>query len=259
MKNKILVLAFSFILFSNLLVASNSADNKIEISGLFAKTLGYISQSKPVCWCSKNIIGLMRPNLGSCLASSQYQALGKEAQEALGIPQNRILPIKKMITGFPQTAEAMTNAICVNEEKINKRSFGAQRTVFFHEACHVKYNDIAFATLSGLTVGVLGGRASGSLLKAVWPTNKYTLLHGATHGLMFVISYYITERTFLKFAERRADTEGCYASQCATCVEEQSHYRSCRKNNKGYLSSVELALIASDLKAQNKYCSYHRR
>ena len=259
--NRLKLLRFNLALLPNLLIAVDGK-NRIEQPSAFAKVLGNISQSKPVCWYSKNVAWLMRPRFGTELANLKYQALGREAQEALGIPQDRVLPIKKVITGLSPVAQAETYAICIDEEKIKNRSFGAQRSVFFHEACHVKYNDAAMINLSGLLSGVLAGVATNYLIKMVKPEDKYQFLSVIAQITISAVAKHYTESKFAKFAERRADTEGLYASQCAICVKEESEYTSHhylpRHQKMGYLSSADITSIAIDLEQQNKKCAGHK-
>lgn len=262
MKNSILILGL--ILPQSLLIAANNKNVIPEMPGLLAKMSGEVAQSKLVCWYSQRVSPKMRPTFGTELAGAKYQSLGQEAQATVGVPKGRVLLIKKLIlnSSAVSSAQAEGDAIFINEAKIESRSFGAQRVLFFHEACHAKYNDTATAQLAGLIAGVFGAGTINLLVKLVKPVDKRNFLDAVVPVVIFGLARYYIEKKVLKFAESRADFEGCYASQCSVCVEEEAeytsrHYLPCHKNQ-GYLSPSGLIAIANDLGRQNKKCIYHQ-
>ena len=267
MKNRLLIL--SLVLFPNLLTAASNEGDKIKMPGLFAKTLGVISQTKPVCWYNQKISAKTRLNFGTELADPKYQALGKEAQEAVGVPSDRILPIKKFSDSTPAAflaavaAIAEPSAIYVNEKKLNERSLGRQRVSLFHESCHVKYNDIATKGLIGWAAMLSGGALAHQAIKTVRPVGRYKALHAVGVLTASSTSATLAGLKYSKFSERRADLEGHIALQCATCVEESAVVTigliesSNVLISNGYLSPAELASIANDLEQRNKKCADH--
>jgi hypothetical protein len=69
---------------------------------------------------------------------------------------------------------------------------------------------------------------------------------------------------FHHYIERRADTEGLYATQCSICAHESAarrHASFAEEKNplryNGYLWANDMEKIANELKAENKICAYH--
>ncbi len=108
-----------------------------------AKIMNMFGQSKFI-QCYSNYVqkNIDRCNLyGDELASLEYQALGQQAQQALGIKQELQLPIKKIKGPSVISAVVGSDGIYMNEDRLNNRSFGSKRCTFFHEAVHAKYYD----------------------------------------------------------------------------------------------------------------------
>ena len=252
-----------------------SANESLNHKGLLRQALDYIGQSKPIALFDTHIQSKVRKpiqrflGLGSDPASSEYQKLGKEAQEVLQVPQDRHVPIKKIspdsIMAPLVAALAEPNAIYVNEEKLNKRSHGTKRCNLFHEAVHKKYNDSSSESVIEIGSFFGSGIAAHTLINRIKPQGRYKILHA-----LGVIAVGLGTDSFIstkynRFRERRADIEGHYATQCFTCVEESAAHRkqsfeqenNSLKNN-GYLWTTDLEKIAHDLKTDNKLCTFHK-
>lgn len=261
------MLLLSLVLLPNLLISADHEGDQIGGQGLLTKVLGTISQTKPVCWYNKNISILVRPTIMAEMASPKYQALGKEAQAAVGVPDDRVVPIKRILPGSPFdtdlfAANAEPDAIYINERVLDGRLPGRQRASLFHESCHIKYNDVATQGLIGLASILSGGILAHQAIKAVKPIGRYKYLHtvgvlaGASTTSFWAISKYSN------FIEHRADLEGHRALQCGKCVEDSAKttQKLIAENNpvihNGYLSPSELATISQDLK--DKKCLDHK-
>jgi hypothetical protein len=208
--------------------------------------------------------------LGDEPASSEYQQLGKEAQDVLGIAVNRQLPIKKipstsMIYGLVG-AIAPSDAIYVNEDKFNKTTYGARRCGLIHEAVHAKYHDTATDTALELGTLSLGAMVAYAFIKAIKPQGRYKILGALGLGVATLTVSYVSSLKFHHYMEHRADVKGHYASQCHVCVQEAAVRRReifevqnhALKDN-GYLWAEQLEKIANDLKQQNKVCTVHSK
>ena len=181
---------------------------------------------------------------------------------ALGIPQDRHLPIKKLNPASPVAplvgAIAESDAIYVNEEKMDKAAYGATRCALFHESVHAKYHDKAVDGMMECVVLIGGSVATNSALKAL---NINAWRKRISCMVALGLDMYTTF-AFSSFKERRADIEGHYATQCSSCVLEHADRRkqlfevenSPLKDN-GYVWAAELEKIAQDL--GDKKCAYH--
>lgn len=261
-----------------LLVAMGQLTYTMENKSTFEKVLGTINQSSVVYFIEKNwnvpVVQKTREliqafNHGTDLAAPQFQEIGKKAQQDLGIKSERHVPIKKMVpTSLAyQLAAAIAepDAIFLNEEKLQTRSFGAQRSAIYHEAVHRKYMDetnkeiISWGSLIG------SGLLAHKTIKSIKSPGKFKILHGvgvATAGLFASSTMSIQ---YGHYCEKRADTEGHYATNCFKCVGEHVDVRNQLFNEKhvlrdnGYLSGDKLALIVHDLKQQNAVCESHKK
>lgn len=253
---------------------------------LTERVMGKIGLSNFMHVCSKCIQADPKVSCISCVtepASEQFQILGLEAQRALDISSELCLPIIKMRENFPgkkdMAAGTFLGIIIVNEELFAAMPYGVQRSVFMHESTHVKYHDFLASFMSS-TIGFCGGSVGAhTVLKALKVAAWYKRASS-------VIGVAVANKCFTKyrqFAERRADVEGHYATQCASCVHEKMQFfKNCCieniKKNKpddiseagilalfsevdkhralyGYLTQQELNKIAQDL--GDKKCSYH--
>ncbi len=248
-------------------------NQQLTHKSLWGKTISAIAQSYPMYWLEKNIQAPLSEKflssvMGNKPATPHYQELGKEAQYAVGIPEEYHVPMLYMPPTSPLAAVvgAITFpcAIYVNEEKLDLQTYGVQRCLLFHEAIHKKYNDVSMDAVLEWPILFGTGYATHKLLQIIKPAATPTSIHGI---LVCVASFYATYKTSMKYHhyfEQRADIEGYYATQCATCVHEAATYRRKKfeeenhplKNN-GYLQANQLTIIALDLQQQNKLCTYH--
>jgi hypothetical protein len=218
-------------------------------------------------------------------ASEAMQALGKEAQIAVGIPADRQVPIQ-YVSELDASATAETNAIIIGNEFIHdKTAYGVKRCNMFHEAVHIKYHDHVFNGVL-FSCSFLGIPFATKMF--VRPRGKLKLLY-----LSAVLAGYYVGRAiqgqFENYRERRADIEGHYATQCHKCVAEKvedvrntyelandiitrldhnanpneaqvnglAFAKGWIEDKKRYLSIEENETIAAELKRDNKVCAFH--
>ncbi len=248
-------------------------DQRLNQKSLWQKTIGAIAESYPMYWLEKKIGEKLSDTiiemhqLGDMPATPHYQALGKEAQSAVGIPEEYHVPIKKMPQTNPLAGVAagfaMPHAIYMNEEKLNELSYGVQRCAVYHEAIHKKYNDDTVDDVSACITFFGTAYVTHKILQTITP-NLYLIVRVLGMCGSGIISTNIVCTEYYHYRERRADIEGCYATQCATCVQEAATHRRKRfeeenhpfKNN-GCLQADEMEIIAHDLKQENKLCIHH--
>ena len=219
-------------------------------------------------------------NYGDQPASSRYQELGSQAQCALCTPQEHHLPVKKfnetsrVATLFPAVAES--DAIYANENMLDKKTYGSQRSTMFHEATHTKYHDSAVGGIlkqAGFWGGTIGTYSALKYCNVVRLRKSLSCTAGLTLMLYTAIKYKY-------FMEHRADIQGHYATQCSSCVNEEienrklllkENHNACKELHAvsptiaqfldkpelpyGYLTRAELQQIAQDL--GDKKCAYH--
>lgn len=227
-------------------------------------------KSRLIQWCEKKFASdaVIKVLFGGEPASEHFQTIAKEAQNALGIPEECHVPIYKInlnVELFKEiSALACAGCIVVNEERLNNASYGAQRAALFHEAVHIKYADSVASELFVSFFLALGTVGSHKIMR------DYHLLQNSLLARMIVSfvagmgALIASGRFYCKYMERRADIEGCYALCCHACVEECAEYRRImfeKENNSlrynGYLWAHDIAAIADELKEQNKCCVYH--
>ncbi len=223
-------------------------------------------------------------------ASKDVQELGKTAQLAVGVPASRMVPIKERSFGVSgPVAKALPGVILVDSQCLVP--YSVKRCNMYHEAVHIKYNDVTTSLLGSLT-GFVGGLTSGlCVVRTFKPVGKWKLLYPVFAFANARVITCLFGRYYRKYGERRADIEGHYATGCHVCVHEkaedvrrtleiahnlkeqklklpgkltdeqrrQAEYNACNyiKNISDYLSSDENEQIASDLRRKNRVCSFH--
>lgn len=242
-------------------------------------------------------------NADATEADKEYQALGKEAQNKVGVPSREQLPVKNipLYAKLPRNAYALasTDAIYIDPTQFSDLSYGEKRSIFFHEAVHVKYHDetkLERSLVDGLAQMAVLSVASGLAIKLLpfFPSIKNGLVKlsdmripvlslGVSESLstasemstpvlsvvsaFFLSSIYRSLRTSFHH-EKRADIEGAYASSCYRCVGEQAEHAPWRWGNEwdsmsmlanGYASRQDMYQIRDQLKLENKVCDYHSK
>ena len=154
---------------------------------LFNKTLGYISESKLMHAFNSCVTQPMANRLHKIIpiwqaASYNFQELGRKAQIEVGVQDDRMLPVKKvnpssLYATIGGAAYAESDAIYVNEEKLSKRTYGAQRCGLLHEAVHIKYHDFASDTFFELCALLASSYGAHALIKAIKPKGKFKVVH----------------------------------------------------------------------------------
>ena len=234
-----------------------------------AKIMGFIGQSSLMHAYSTHIqtkIDKVTTQLifhyGNEPASQKYQELGMAAQFAVGISKEHHLPIKKINLESPLAravgAIAEAGAIYVNEEKLDKRTYGQNYAGLCHEAVHVKYHDKSVDALLEV-VGFIGTAiGTYAVLKAL---NVVAWRKRLSFVVACGLTVYASSK-YSHFQEQRADIEGHYATQCSSCVFEHAQLRkqlfekeNSPLKNSGYLYCAGLEKIAQDL--GDKKCAYH--
>jgi len=259
----------------------NKSRETLNQKGMLDKALAVIGKSSMMHRYNQWYAG--KTELPGEPVSEEMQALGKEAQTAVGIPEDRQLPVR-YVAGI-DGAEAGADAIVVGDYK--EDAYGVNRCLLFHEAIHVKYHDTAVFKIP-FPSSIIGALIATKL--CIKPQGIAKLLYLPA----LIAGAYVGDElqtSFAKYRERRADIEGHYATQCHTCVTEKSeHQKSVRdfitdgialleaqptltdeqtqaltvtkgflERQKSYLSVEENSIIAADLKRDNKICTFHEK
>ena len=273
------------ILANTLAYAIENKNQTLNQKGLIDKALALIATSSAMHRWNQFFAKIIP--LKGVPASEAIQALGKEAQTALGIPTDRQVPIQ-YIPELDVSAEAHDNAIVTgNELADDKTAYGVKRCNMFHEAVHIKYNDGSFNGI--IFLGSLLGIPLATKL-FINPQGKLKLLY-----LLALMAGHYVGRTiqgqFESYRERRADIEGHYATKCHKCVTEKvedirgayelvngiitrlddhtdlneaqvnglAFAKRLIESKKCYLSIEENEAIAAELKRDNKVCAFHEQ
>ena len=193
------------------------------------------------------------------LASPFFQKLGMEAQEAMGIEHPQ--PLYLLDQNHPKTAmiaaKTTKDGIFINPDVLSSLSYGELQAYLRHEAFHAKNNDPEHLAKAITTSRFVSGGMAYALLGRLAQHYRFSWSLGIA-----ALAGAITHRLALLFIESRADREGLYATQCATCAQEVLNSTQEKKTNQtfhsldiGYLKSEEITLIVKDLKGQS--CNYH--
>lgn len=200
------------------------------------------------------------------LAPEFWQTLGKEAQKAVGVEN----PVPIMISKEPieENTAAYTNGktIVINLPKLSRFSYGAKRSIFFHEAIHVKNKDLdqyKSRNISAHLKAGLGYIFIFTALKLIGLKKKHRDIGSTCSVLYLMYNAHKDLHAYDAFLERRADQEGLLATQCELCVRETGLYKEMEETdtkittsrNKGYIWSKEAYAIADKLK--HKRCTVH--
>ncbi len=240
---------------------------------LLGKLADTIALSQPLSSTEKHIIARVAHyfsshTMGNEPASVEYQILGKEVQDAVGIPFHYQIPIKKIpydsVIYDMWTAIALPYALYVNEEVLNDQSPGARRCTLLRQAIHKKYNDNSLTSLVSLSTLLASSLLSYKGIRYRWPDQR-RLIPAVIAPLIGFTMYGVISLQFLLYQEKRADIEGHYAAQCYVCVQESATQRRHQTATKplnpllqeGYLRATDVEKIAQDLEGQHKLCAYH--
>lgn len=240
-------------------------ENSLNKKALWEKVIDNVAQSYPMYWYEQNIArriySIWFP-VSNWMVSKDCQELGKEAQNAVGIPEKLHKPIEEFFyddstNGTTCPAYADPFAIHVYEKKFKKYKHGVKRCILHHEAVHCKYHDHAMGDLIQLATTLTIGGCIYKLCSDLKFTPIMVIAIGCFTSIMTAKT---VKSKYLNYCERRADIESYYATQCAQCVQEMVP---CHKNvileNEGYLPANEIIFIAKDLQRQNKICLYHEK
>lgn len=212
----------SFLLSFSLLQASDSLNQKSWTLGIMDKVCTSKAMNLYSKYIQRNIdrAWYFVFGFGSVPASEKYQNMAIEAQKASGMSLDKVLPVFKLNPNALLTnavlAFAGSNAIYINEENMDKKTYGAARSTLFHEAVHVKNND---ASVLGLCRQIGFWGCFGGTCAALKVSNfvKYRKSLSLLAGL---VACYNTSSQYVQLMEKRADTQGHYLTNCSTCVRD---------------------------------------
>ena len=213
---------------------------------------GLNSLLKPLCYVNQKYIIKMSDG---AFVASEYHNLAVEAQKNLGISEKKILPIvnlnpdRRLHKSDGILAIAEPNCLFINQEVMKHSSPGVKRAVLHHEAAHVKYNDKTAMIYPVLMTGL----AQAAVLSKVpfYSRARLTAFLYLTQLPAMLFNF----KVLAPMIERRADIEGCYATQCEKCVKEFMDVCCDSRSDHGYLTRAEMKNIAKDLKGQR--CHMH--
>jgi len=249
---------------------SNNTQATLQDKSLMGSIHDACSSIKPVSWVEKYIANPMGRALisitgqGEALASEEYQALVKEAQDSLEIPQDKRTQVRKIAPTSMMTEQVpvtclIDNAIYFNEKVLAGKPFGVKRSAAFIESINLKYNYMGAQAL--VSIGNLAAMVGLICKISKLQTHQAVKYLGAV-GV--VLGIYLIDIKQSCYCTQRTDIEGHYATKCYHCVEESAAFRQqlieqTNFYNKQYvLHKVSLDEIAQDLKNQNLACSYHQ-
>jgi len=187
-------------------------------------------RQKPGAWLLEMQQEVAYQYYGSKNAKQEYQILGKEAQNLVGIPEKEHVTVKKLAQHAPNYKFApacMCNGhIFVKEEFMDKTWYGIKRISLIHEAVHKKQ----FRPIEQKVV-------------ILYP-NKYNKI------------------------EREADMEASHLGKCWRCTYEFSlkaprkkdnhpHAKACREQ--GYATHELLLSVSKAQRKQRLLCPNHKR
>jgi hypothetical protein len=236
------------------------------------------------------------------IATALYQQIARQAYADLHIDLTHQIPVKqlpaKAQTELAQSDNhivlglARRNSLYINEQALNKITYGYKRGTMYHECVHAKYADPFMKqnnvkNISSLAASCITHKVLSSVINIASDTliqphvditedeyKKIRFLY--SHAISIIIAQlagfftrkYI-DKTYHNYRERRADIESLYALQCSRCIEEMCGIRVNINNlrykkpcnlyasGSSYLSRIEKLHIAYDLKMQNKLCEHH--
>ncbi len=216
MKNKLISTLFCATL---LLSGSAQAMDKsvpLNRKSYLDKMLAKLAQSS---WMVKlNQSKAKRTPLPPEEAHPDLQKLGREAQLAVGIPEDKLVPIR---LSNDDVYQAGYNYI-ETPASGRRESYGIERCNMHHESVHVKYNDHTLRQLVVVPIAALAGLLSECfLIKRFNPTGWRKIIYPifTLSSAPFLIG--LPYNIYTKYIERRADIEGHYATQCCMCVNEK--------------------------------------
>lgn len=236
-----------------------------------------VANSDAFSWYEKNIYRHWENFLISCYglqndgkASAQMKALSESAQTSIGVPQEKQVQVKLITTENEQlinvAAIAFSDGIyLLDESYFEKLSPGAKNHILLHEATHIKYHDNSMRFLLSNVPGALIGFQFFKALKAKKIGQKFPAMRGLASIMAGTIAAYVIENSIVKYAERRADIESCYALDCYVCLQQIAkgvkysyEVQKIKERDNGYLWADEIEILAEDLKAHNRVCEQHK-
>jgi hypothetical protein len=261
-KKMLVVIVVVFFSVTVTICSHDPLDNK----GFFGRLLASCAQSDIIEHYNNF---LERLDLGGVvtesLASPEMQLRAQKAQEAVGVEKKRWVVVRNvpgLVEGLGKDREvlasAVPKAILLDEQHINEKylsseakeynndkvisKYGVLNVCLHHEAVHIKYNDFACACLIRLTE-VLGS----SLLVKLVINPRSALGKGLLYPLAmcYALVAGFCMRRYIGYAERRADIEGYYATQCHQCVSEAT----ARARSKALSNQEKIVMLQGQIAA----------
>lgn len=172
------------------------------------------------------------------LASEHLQQMGRKAQDAVGIKKQKQVTIinhnsirdfwadyKHILLNEQMVRAAYLSPHEPNEYNKNKAlsSYGVLNCNLHHESVHIKYNDRAFNSFIGTAGTILSLTLTPALIKTtINPQGLLKLIYPVAMLLTAGSGVFLAVSHITYHYERRADTEGHYATQCHVCVSEKA-------------------------------------
>ena len=198
-----------------------------------------------------------------------YQTMLRNACKNVGVNPSKCQNIRAEYLENPCTimqADLETNEVIVNMHYVDGQersplTYGQINAVLHHEAVHlwqgipgvVKLTTVLEASLFlgvASVVYTFSTLLSPTLDEGVKNLGKAFICGSGSATL--VLQYTSEHR------ETQADTKGCLAVKCSTCVEEKARFRYLQTNSEGYLGAFELWKIAQQHRENNLLCEGHR-
>lgn len=220
----------------------------------------HVCESQPISLFEQHIIGyfkkknyapvdLKKPN-------TSLEKMGHQFLLEAKIPQQRAIEFYALPKRYPFYENILAMAapfgIFLNEDALNKLSYGQLRYVFFHEAMHINYNHNAMPFIV----------MQASIFCYLALTNKYTqkaaIKYRIYNGIAAAIFGNFVALKSHPFFERRADIHAIKLLDCTDCVKETTQLKSrCDKDPHGYLNRKEFIAYNKLFNPQNNLCTFH--
>jgi hypothetical protein len=245
--------AYALVVLLQLVTSNITYTNQETLSTkkIFSRILDAIAQSQVVHQYNKFIANAF--DLSGVPASDQMQILGAEAQTAVGILEERHIPIR-YVQNLDAAARTTINAIEIGINSYTDHdSYGVKRCDMFHEAIHAKYHDYLFPSISLFGSWLTALAATKLLLN---PKGMFKLLYLLTLIAGHHVGRWI-QTMHKTYCERRADIEGHYATQCYRCVTEKAqNIKNVRESLINLIEEIEEIESRTDLSsAQDELCT----
>ncbi len=192
-----------------------------------SKFMTELSRKQPNKYVTQSDLSDKKPasNYMKNILNHAYKALGINPENQLPLYSLEEMPSTYSVEGISSTTvgEATFKGIYINEKALMNRNI--EHFTIYHEASHVKYNDMAI----------------GVLLWKFLPESKLK-------------TFFLQKND--EYTERRADLSALTIMKCGCCSEKLGHLRY-GLSGKDYLNQKQIYAIAEQQKNNGKKCDYH--